>query len=476
VSRRSAVHAFVLAALAAGPLGAADWPRFRGPNGSGVADGGRLPGSLDPAAAAWKVPVPRGYSSPVLSGDELFLTGYEGDELLVLCLRRSDGRELWRRTAPRPRAEKLDERNGPASPSVAASAERVVVFFGDFGLLAYDHAGRELWRTPLGPFDNVYGMGASPVLAEGLVLLSCDQSRGSFVAAFDAATGRERWRTPRPEALSGHATPVLLARPGRAPQLIVPGSFRLDAYDVKTGVSVWHANGLPSEMKSGAVLGDGAVYVVGYSSPLNEPGKHPKLPHYAEWLAAQDQDKDGKVTKAEADKTTQVFFDFIDLDRDGVISESEWRMNEAMMAAENGLLAFKTDGTGDVSLSGLMWTYRRAVPQLPTPVLYRGVLYMINDGGILTTLDPVTGAVLKQGRLREAVDQYFASPVAGDGKVYFVSKSGIATVLKAGPQQESLSVADLADEVAATPALADGRLYLRTRSSLYCFAGSAPSK
>jgi outer membrane protein assembly factor BamB len=473
VRRPAAVLTLALATLVASALGAADWPRFRGPNGAGVADGPALPASLDPGGAVWKVAVPHGYSSPILSGDRLYLTAFEGDDLLVLCLSRADGRELWRRKAPRPRVEKVDKRNTPASPSAAVDPDRVVVFFADFGLVAYDHAGRELWRTPLGPFDNVYGMGASPILAGGLVLLSCDQSQGSFVAAFDAKTGRERWRTPRPEALSGHATPVVLSRAGAPDQLIVPGSFRLDAYDMKTGAVVWYANGLPSEMKSGAVLGDGAVYVVGYSSPLNEPGQHPKLPSYADWRAAQDQDKDGRVTKAEADPTSKDYFDFIDLDRDGSVSESEWRMNEAMMAAENGLLAFKSDGKGDVTRSGLLWSYRRSIPQLPTPVLYRGVLYMINDGGILTTLDPATGKALKQGRLREAVDQYFASPVAGDGKVYFVSKSGIASVLKAGPEQEPLSVADLAEEVAATPALGDGRLYLRTRSSLYCFAGAA---
>ncbi len=471
--RRTAVLTLALATLVASALGAADWSRFRGPNGAGVADGPALPASLDPGGAVWKVAVPHGYSSPILSGDRLYLTAFEGDDLLVLCLSRADGRELWRHKAPRPRVEKVDKRNTPASPSAAVDPDRVVVFFADFGLVAYDHAGRELWRTPLGPFDNVYGMGASPILAGGLVLLSCDQSRGSFVAAFDAKTGRERWRTPRPEALSGHATPVVLSRAGAPDQLIVPGSFRLDAYDMKTGAVVWYANGLPSEMKSGAVLGDGAVYVVGYSSPLNEPGQHPKLPSYADWRAAQDQDKDGRVTKAEADPTSKDYFDFIDLDHDGSVSESEWRMNEAMMAAENGLLAFKSDGKGDVTRSGLLWSYRRSIPQLPTPVLYRGVLYMINDGGILTTLDPATGKALKQGRLREAVDQYFASPVAGDGKVYFVSKSGIASVLKAGPEQEPLSVADLAEEVAATPALGDGRLYLRTRSSLYCFAGAA---
>ena len=174
--------------------------------------------------------------------------------------------------------------------------------------------------------------------------------------------------------------PVIPVATWGAHEVLAPGSFRLGAYDPKTGALAWWADGLPSEMKSGAVLGDGAVYVVGYSSPLNEPGQHPKLPSYADWRAAQDQDKDGRVTKAEADPTSKDYFDFIDLDHDGSVSESEWKMNEAMMAAENGLLAFKSDGTGDVTRSGLLWAYRRSIPQLPTPVLYRGVLYMINDG------------------------------------------------------------------------------------------------
>jgi outer membrane protein assembly factor BamB len=265
---------------------------------------------------------------------------------------------------------------------------------------------------------------------------------------------------------------VVLDRPGAARQLVVPGSFRLDAFDLATGASAWFADGLPSEMKSGAVLDGTRVLVVGYGSPLNEPGQQPKLPPYAEWRSAQDTDKDGRVTKAEADATSREYFDFIDLDRDGSVSESEWLTNLAMMSAENGLLAFRGDLAGDVTRSGLLWTHRRSVPQLPTPLLYRGVLYMINDGGVLTTLEPGSGKVFKQGRLRQAVDSYYASPVAGDGKVYFVSRSGIASVLRAGPEAEALSVADLAEEVAATPALADGRLYLRSKSALYCFAGS----
>jgi outer membrane protein assembly factor BamB len=109
------------------------------------------------------------------------------------------------------------------------------------------------------------------------------------------------------------------------------------------------------------------------------------------------------------------------------------------------------------------------VPQLPTAVVYRGTLYMINDGGILTTFDAATGAVKKQARLRGAADHYYASPVAGDGKVYIVSQSGVVVVLDASHDQEILSTGEMEDEVYATPAIADGRVFVRTRGALYCF-------
>jgi hypothetical protein len=222
-------------------------------------------------------------------------------------------------------------------------------------------------------------------------------------------------------------------------------------------------------MKSGAVLGPDMVYVSGYSSPMNEPGQQVSLPTWAELLAVRDASKDGRVSREEADDLTREMFVFVDLDRDGAISAAEWAMNRASMAAENGLLAFALGGRGDVSKTAFRWKHRRSVPQLPTTLLYEGVLYMINDGGILTTLDPRSGKVLKQGRLRDAVDQYYASPVAGDGKVYFASRTGIVTVVKAGGEQEVLSVADFDEEVAATPAIGDGRIYLRTKSVLYAF-------
>ena len=145
------------------------------------------------------------------------------------------------------------------------------MFFPDYGLLSYTFAGAERWRTPLGPFNNVYGMGASPVLAGDLVVLVCDQNRGSFAAGFRQSDGREVWRTPRPEALSGHSTPIVYDPPGGPLQVIAPGSFRMDSYAVATGEIVSWVNGLPGEMKSGPVLAGDTVYINGFSTPDNDP-------------------------------------------------------------------------------------------------------------------------------------------------------------------------------------------------------------
>jgi outer membrane protein assembly factor BamB len=461
---------FLLALLVLAAPGG-DWPRFRGPNGSGLQDGAPLPSQIAANRnVVWKTPLPPGYSSPVVSGDRVFVTAFEGERLLTIALDRVTGRELWRRESPRARSEKLDRRNGPASPTPVADGTNVYVFFPDYGLLSYTFAGAERWRTPLGPFNNVYGMGASPVLAGDLVVLVCDQNLGSFAAGFRQSDGREVWRTPRPEALSGHSTPVLYDPPGGPLQLIAPGSFRMDSYAVATGESVAWVNGLPGEMKSGPVLAGDVVLVNGFSSPDNDPGQQVPVLPFAEALSKHDADKDGKLALSEApDQRTRRYFVFIDLDGDGAADAEEWRIWTNGSASENGLLAFRAGGRGDLTGKSLLWRYGRSVPQLPTTVAYRGVVYMINDGGVLTTLDAATGAVRKQARLRGAVDHYYASPVAGDGKVYVVSQSGVVVVLDSSGDQQVLSTGELDDEVYATPAIAGGRIFIRTRAALYCF-------
>jgi outer membrane protein assembly factor BamB len=126
-------------------------------------------------------------------------------------------------------------------------------------------------------------------------------------------------------------------------------------------------------------------------------------------------------------------------------------------------------GQGDQTASAIRWRYQKPVPQVPSTLLYKGVLYMINDGGILISFDPATGNVIKQGRLLGAIDKYFASPVAADDKVYVIGEAGAVSVLKANGEWGVMAVNELDDEVFATPAIADGRIYIRTRSALYSF-------
>ena len=462
----------LIALLAGSAPEIADWPRFRGPNGSGIAETTGLPSEFGPAKnVVWKKSLPPGYSSPIISVGHIFVTAAENDKLFTIALDLVTGNEKWRREAPRDRKEKLDKRNGPASPTAAADGKSIFVFFPDYGLLSYDFQGKERWRTPLGAFNNIYGMGASPMLVGDKVILVCDQASGSYIAAFREDNGREVWRKARPEAISGHSTPVLYQPKGAPePQILAPGSLRMDAYSPKNGESIWWVNSLPGEMKSGAVLFGDTVLVSGFNTPQNDPGSLVQVPPFDQVLAEKDIDKNGTLSAAEVtDKATSDMFFFIDLNSNGAIDATEWRMYMANAASENGLLAFRADGRGDMTKKGLVWKYQRSVPQLPTVLVYKDVLYMINDGGVLTTFNPGTGAVLKQARLRGAVDSYYASPVAGDGMVYIASRSGIVAVLKAGGDQEVLSVNKMDEEIYATPAIVGNRIYLRTASALYCF-------
>jgi outer membrane protein assembly factor BamB len=147
----------------------------------------------------------------------------------------------------------------------------------------------------------------------------------------------------------------------------------------------------------------------------------------------------------------------------------EWAYYQAARRSQGGLWAFRLGGQGDMTAKNVLWHYDRAVPQLPSPLLYRGTLFMVNDGGIMTALNPNDGSVLAQRRLQGAVDSYYASPVAGDGKVFVVSESGILTVVDADSNFSTVSVNELDDVTYATPAIAGGRLFLRTRNTLYCF-------
>jgi outer membrane protein assembly factor BamB len=313
-------------------------------------------------------------------------------------------------------------------------------------------------------------MGASPVVVDDEVVLVCDQSSGSFIAAYGLADGKQRWKTARPEALSGHSTPSIIKDERGKSMIVAPASFRMDVYSADTGESVWWMHGLASEMKSVPVVDGDTIYINGYNTPENDPGKQVAVAPFEEVLKKYDANGDGKISKDEApDQRTKTYFPYIDLNKDGVMDAAEWKMYAATMAATNSLMAVKPGAHGELAATGVLWRFHKSIPQLPSVVSYRGVLYMINDGGVLTTLDAKTGELFKQARLRGVSDRYYASPVAADGKVYIASNSGTIAVLKAGGDQELLASNKLDEDIHATPAIADGRIYVRTVSFLYCF-------
>jgi outer membrane protein assembly factor BamB len=444
-----------------------DWPRFRGPNGSGVADSRRLPALLDPGKnLAWKAPVPQGNSSPVVVGGRLFLTGWEGDKRLVLAFEAASGKLLWRKAFSKARPEIGNPMNGPATPTPAAGGGGVVAFFPDIGLVALSAEGDELWQAPLGPFKSLHGISSSPVLVDGKILLVVDQLEGSYLAAFHAASGKPVWRTERASGVTGgYSTPTVLGSGSQA-LVIVAGALELAAYRASSGERVWWATGLTNAPVGSPVLDGEKVYVcepVGETYPFSS-------------AAAFDKNGDGKISREEVAASEPGMVRFLDrLDTgfgngDGLLEASEWDKAFGTFEGNGGLSAVRLGGVGEIQPAQVAWRYKKAVAHVPSVLIYRNTLFEVRDGGILTTFDPATGNILKQARLEGAGGTYYASPVAGDGKVILVSEAGKVSLVKAEPQWELLASSDLGESTFATPAIAGGRVFIRTAKALYSFA------
>ena len=477
----------LLLLLTATVLSAADWPMFRGVNGSGVAAVTKAPTEFGPTRnVVWKTALPFGHSSPVITGDLIFLTGAEGGErvdagrgdkvvdqggkLFTLCLDRKTGNILWRRQAPRPRIERYQKVNSPASPSAATDGTNVFVFFADYGIISYTKDGDERWSTPVGPFNNVNGHGSSPIVFGDLVILVCDQDSGSFLLALDKKSGRERWRVDRSEVTRSYVTPVIFTPKNGPAELIVPGAYQVTSYNAVTGEKLWWVRGFSWQPKSVAVIDGDTIFVHGYEGG-GEAETPTETPTWAEALVLYDANKDGKIIQDEIDPKLQKSFYLLDLDSKGHLNTRDWEFYRARRSARNSLLAIQPNGRGDISQTAVRWRMQKFLPNVPSPLIYQGVLYLVNDGGIFTSLDPKTGTILKQGRLTGALDTYYSSPVAAAGKLYLFSQNGTATVLRAGAQWETITTVEMDEPIFATPAFVDNKMYLRTRGALYCFAG-----
>jgi outer membrane protein assembly factor BamB len=217
-------------------------------------------------------------------------------------------------------------------------------------------------------------------------------------------------------------------------------------------------------------MNDGSIYFVTRAGE-SDPGLQEVVPPFPEALAKLDADKDGRLSKSEIidERATRRFDDYLDLDDNGFLEERDWAQFRLRRAGMNSLWAYRLGGEGDVTENNFLWKSSKSLPNVPSPLFYRGVLYTLKEGGILTSYNPKTGEILKQGRLGDALGAYYSSPVASDGKIYAVSEEGKVAVIRAGAQWELLAVNPMDDGSKSTPAIVDGRLYIRTYSALYSF-------
>jgi outer membrane protein assembly factor BamB len=265
----------LLASLGAG---AQNWPRFRGPNGAGLFDGDA---PADLSTPAWKVPLPAGKSSPILAGGKILLTAHEGDELLTLAFDARTGRPLWRNALKKRYAMRRHKLNDSAAPTPAADSERVAVFFPEFGLAAYSLDGKPLWTHPLEEMSSMQGVSASPLLENGAVYLVVDQSRDSYLLSLNAATGKLRWKHPRPDSPGGvYSNPVLVDAAGEK-ALGVLGDLEFNAHSLATGEKLWWVSGLPSQAKTSPAVRGGEIVLA-----VNAMAEESQIPVFAALLAA----------------------------------------------------------------------------------------------------------------------------------------------------------------------------------------------
>jgi len=438
---------------------AEEWTRFRGPNGSGIASGPAFPSRFSRQQnMLWRAAARPGKSSPVLTEKHVFLTGFAENKLFTQCFDRTTGRLVWEAAEERPRDEPGNALNHPAAITPVTDGENVYVFFKDYGLLSYGPAGQLRWKTPLGPFANSMGLGASPILSGDTVIVVADQLEGSFIAAFDTRNGETRWRTNREEGESW-ATPVLYQPSDGPARILTTGRSLFGVHSAADGKRLGGMDGIsPATVASPVVDGD-VLYQFGYGDD--------SAPPFSTRLEKLDKDGDGRLSAAEFGN--DAFLRSIARyggDRDGFVTAGEWDERRKTVLGHNGVTAVGLEGAEPRA----RWKLKKSVTGvIPSPLLYDGILYIVRNGGILMSIDAAEGKIRKEARVEGALGGFSASPVAAAGHILLVSEDGHAAVVKAGAEWESIAVNDLDEAVFATPALSDGKIFLRTSEALYCF-------
>lgn len=390
-----------------------DWPQFRGPDGQGHAGAADLPLRWsEHDNVAWKSRIPgRGWSSPVIAGEQIWVTTSlnDGRSLRAVCLDRTTGRieqtvEVFRLARP----GRIHGKNSHASPTPVIDGDRVFVHFGAHGTACLTRDGEIVWKTEI-PYYHHHGPAASPVRVGNLLIVACDGfiepfydmqrqpevEAAQFVVGLDAASGKRRWTRPR-NGRHAYCTPLAI-HVEETLQLISPGGNRVVAYDPETGREVWWCRYDGYSVIPRPVFAGGLVIVcTGYDDP------------------------------------------------------------EA--------LAIRPGGRGDVTDTHVVWRLKRGAPLSPSPLIVGKELYLVDDSGIATCLDLQTGRPHWRKRL---VGNFSASPVHASGRIYFQNENGVGQVIAASKEFRKLATNRLRGRTLASPAVSGNALFIRTETHLY---------
>lgn len=461
--------AFLTSVQPAASVRAEDWARFRGPGGTGIA-AGDIPLELSPDKnLLWKVESGNGASSPVVVGRRLFLTAFEGEGRLVKCFDTASGANLWGQSVKKVRTEVATPPGGPATPTPAADESSVYAFFPDAGLFCYSHEGEERWQVALGPFHSFHGVAASLVIAEGQVIVLVDQLQDSFLAAFDCRTGAQTWKVTRQDgAIGGYSTPATRTTAQGKVELVVSGPLEVVGYDAASGKRNWSVEGVTNAPVSVPVAAGNRVF-------LCEPS-FAATPFKIDSLLTHDKNHDGELSFAELESDVRLSRIARRIDEgwgngDGKVNAEEIERAFKSFVGGGGMAGLEIDETNAVAQARVKWTYRKTVPQIPSLLHWDGVLLFISDGGILTSVDPQSGNILKRARLNHG-SAYYASPVAAAGRLLLIDTEGEVAVVSAEAEWKVLSTSDLGQRCHATPAIAAGCVFVRAERTLFCFSKS----
>jgi outer membrane protein assembly factor BamB len=402
----------------AGSAEAENWPQWRGPHRNGISDETGIPTKWSKTEnVVWRLPLPGpGGSTPIVWGDRIFLTSADGDNVVLIGADTS-GKILWTKQMATGNKVVRDGEGNSAAPSPSTDGEHVWAFVATGDLGCYDFNGNEVWKFNLqdryGKFQIQFGMTSTPLLDGDRLYLQCMHSGGAFVLALDKATGKEIWKHDRmsdafAECEHSYASPVLY-RAGDSEFLLAHGADYVTAHSLDNGSEIWRCGGLNPK----------------------EPGKYnPTLRFVASPATADDL--------------------------------------VVVPSAKNGpVLGLSPDAKGDIteSKAGHLWRRGENTPDVPSPLIKDGLVYLCRENGVLICLDAKTGEELYQERTHP--QRHRASPVYADGNIYLSAADGVVSVVKAGPKFELVASNDLGESLAASPVISNGRLYLRTYDALY---------